>query len=160
MKRILFILIVLLVYTIPAHAQKIPKSQYAVLEYKPGNSMPKVFPDGYKKTTLSKKEINKIELILNRCIEERNAAARIEYKTDLTRYAIDYIIVLQKYTRQYVPSISLGGDKIVWVNCFCHSYNAFRDEILGTDDGGECYFNVMINLNNKTYFDLKVNGLG
>ena len=160
MKHILFPLSVLMICIFPAQAQKVPRSQYAVLEYIPSNSVPKVFPDGYKKTTLSKKEIKQIELILKQCIEERNAAARIEYKSDFTRYPIDYIIVLPKYTRQYVAAISPDGEKIVWVNCFCHSYNAFRDEILCTEDGGECYFNVKINLSKKTYYDLRVNGLG
>jgi hypothetical protein len=52
------------------------------------------------------------------------------------------------------------GEKEVWVNCFCDTWNSnrWKTEILFVEDGGNCYFNFRINLATKKYHDLGVNG--
>ena len=162
MKRILFILILLLAYTIPAHAQKIPRSQYTVLEYHPGSDSSTNFYHIYRKATLSKREIKNIESILRQCIDKENADELIRYNAaklkDSNAQKSDYIIALKKYVLQYIVSISPNGEKIIWVNCFCEPMNGWKDQVIGVHDGGNCFFNVMINLSKKTYYDFRVNG--
>lgn len=55
------------------------------------------------------------------------------------------------------------GVRYAWVNCFCSYGPSKRDSYWRTvfiqvDDGGKCYFNLMIDLTNKQYFDMEVNG--
>jgi hypothetical protein len=70
--------------------------------------------------------------------------------------------LFKNYTRQYHGSIDENGKRIIWVNCFCGKRNA-KDEIWETQDitvsdGGDCYFNVKIDLKEKKCFDLEING--
>lgn len=63
------------------------------------------------------------------------------------------------YVRQYVGVINNEGEKEVWINVFC---NDMKDEewkkgIISVADGGDCAFNLKVNLNKKTYYDLIIN---
>ncbi len=70
---------------------------------------------------------------------------------------------LEDYNRQFVGGEMESGDKIIWVNCFCSSESEnmknWKKEIILVADGGNCFFNVKINLKNKAYYDLLVNGM-
>ena len=54
------------------------------------------------------------------------------------------------------------GVNYAWVNCFCSRSRKvdkyWKTEIISVDDGGPCFFNLMIDLTNKKYFDMDVNG--
>ena len=163
MKRILFILILLLAYTIPAHAQKIPKSQYTVLEYGTKDALfAGRFPQGATATTLSDEEIACIEQILQAGVIEENKRELTrfnELKRKMSDLKVD-TIVFKKYKRQYIAAITSGGEKIIWVNCLCSDFknDNWRKHIVKVRDGGNCFFNVMISLSKKTYYDLRING--
>lgn len=70
-----------------------------------------------------------------------------------------YVINLDRpYYRQYIAVITAAGDKEVWINCMCAvASGKWKKQIIRTKDGGNCYFNLKINLTQKIYYDLIVN---
>jgi hypothetical protein len=122
----------------------IDTSQYVVLKY--GNY--KVF-DNAKPTTLSVSEINQIDELLIKAINEFNDDKNHHVK----------IMPLSKYKIQFVPVINSNGEKEVWINCFCETDGIrWRKEIIFVEDGGNCYFQLKINLNIMKWYSFEVNG--
>lgn len=108
-----------------------------------------------KATVLSEKDLKLTESILIKCIDNNNNQGS-------NRHVFEYID-LGKYKRQYMPFQNKRGEKVVWVNCFCISNMDFPDwkkAIVIVDDGGSCFFNVIINLTTKKYEHLFINGYG
>ncbi len=68
------------------------------------------------------------------------------------------------YKRQYVPFIDKTGKKKIWINCFCSDLNDefpnWKKSIVIVDDGGSCFFNIMINLVDNSFSNFEVNGDG
>ena len=123
-----------------------------------------VFKDS-KPTDLTNDDLQKIETILNDCIENYNPEQERRYneiKDKNKEYKIDkknFIIDLTRYKRQYEAVINSKGEKEVWVNCFCRTYNSnWKNERVVVKDGGNCYFNLKINLTTGQYYELMVNG--
>lgn len=123
-----------------------------------------VFKDS-KPTDLTNDDLQKIETILNKCISDYNpdqerqfieiSNKHPEYKLDKKNFTID----LTRYKRQYVAVLNSKGEKEVWVNCFCGEWESNdRNRILQVEDGGNCYFNLKINLTKGEYYELMVNG--
>ena len=118
------------------------------------------FIDG-KPTDLTNDDLLKIETILNKCIEDYNPEQERRFKEINDKhpeYELDkknFIIDLTRYKRQYVAVLNYKGEKEVWVNCFCSGSGGWLVSVL---DGGNCYFNLKINLATEQYFDLMVNG--
>jgi hypothetical protein len=122
----------------------IDTSQYVVLKY--GNY--KVF-DNAKPTTLSVGEINQIEYLLLKAIDE--------YNKDKKHYA--KIMPLSKYKIQLVPVININGGKEVWVNSFCEADGSrWRKELIFVEDGGNSYFQLKINLKTMKWYSMGING--
>ena len=120
---------------------------------------------GSKPTDLTNDDLQKIETILNGCINNYNSeqekkynkinAKNPEYKLDKKNFIID----LTRYKRQYEAVINSKEEKEVWVNCFCRTHNSnWKNEIVVVKDGGNCYFNLKINLTTGRYYDIMVNG--
>lgn len=118
-----------------------------------------------KPTDLTNDDLLKIEKILNKCINDYNPDQERqfkeindkhpEYKLDKKNFTID----LTRYKRQYVAVINTKGEKEVWVNCFCGAGNQnWRKNLIFVKDGGNCYFNLKINLTTGHYYELMVNG--
>ena len=77
----------------------------------------------------------------------------------------------KKYYRQYLCYTNESGEKIVYINSMCELFTDYdkdnkpikfdwKTKMVDVSDGGECYWNIKINLTNKTYFDLIINGYG
>ena len=67
------------------------------------------------------------------------------------------------YRKQYVPFIDKSGKRKVWINCFCDDSDDFsywKNHIVFVDDGGRCFFNVIIDITDNTFSNLQVNGYG
>lgn len=118
-----------------------------------------------KPAKLTSSDISKIEKLLNSCINEYNVPQQKLYNEVKARYTKEqirkenFIIDLKRYKRQYEVIINAKGEKEVWVNCFCSSHDEnWKKEPQITLDGGNCYFNLKINLSKYTYYDLMVNG--
>jgi hypothetical protein len=113
---------------------------------------------GSKSCILSLQEIITVDSLIGKCIEQYNReqeeefakinAEHPEYRLDKKSFVIDF----KTYKRQYVPEINASGEKEVKVNCAC-------DGTFGlVEDGGNCYFQLKVNLFKKTYFGLSANG--
>jgi hypothetical protein len=150
-KKITF-LFAILFYTASFSQQKksyvqSDKSQYAILKFK--NSYYEIFKNA-KATTLSEKEIELTENLLKSAIKEHNRNIK---------NALFTIKEFKNYKRQLIPIINEKGEKEVWVNCFCDKPDKlWRKEIILVFDGGNCYFNLKINLTKKTFYQISVNG--
>ena len=94
-----------------------------------------------------------INLILQKAIQHYNLSI-IEKNNGIKKDTI----VLKNYSRQYMSVINIKNEKLVWVNCFCTSngHSTWPNAVI-VSKGGNCYFNLMINLNDKSYSNLKFN---
>lgn len=66
-----------------------------------------------------------------------------------------------QYYKQCIISYNKEGEKIVWVNCVRKNIgyeNEWNKAIIEVEDGGDYYFNLKININTKTYYEMYVNG--
>ncbi len=138
-------------------------SLYAVVEYKREMSHP--FETG-EPTDLNVEELKTVEEILDRAVNENNQiqketlqkqnAENPENKWTETGFELE----TENYYRQYIPIINEKGEKEVWVNLSCvefHDENWKDELLLPVEDGGNCYFNVKVNLTQKSYSDLRIN---
>tara|TARA_B100000949_G_C14048314_1_gene352486 strand:- start:63 stop:614 length:552 start_codon:yes stop_codon:yes gene_type:complete len=125
----------------------------------------KIFKDA-RQASLSKFELNEIEILLIECIEKYNLEQKgkfekfdrrviEEYNIDIDRSTID----LKKYKRQYISVVNSYGQKEVWINCFCiPAIEYWKESIVNIDDGGNCFFNLKVNLSKGEFYDFNVNG--
>ena len=111
------------------------------------------------------KDLIQIEKILKKCINEYNFYQEKRFQKlnqkhpDFKLSREDFIIELEKYKRQYVSRVNIRGETEVWVNCFCVASKDWRTKVEVVDDGGNCFFNLKINLTTGRYYDLAVNGV-
>jgi hypothetical protein len=117
-------------------------------------------------SSLSDSDFVTIDEVLSVCIDKYNREQTIEYKKMVKKFPQndfqlkDFIINLKMYYRQYIVVKNLKGEKEVWVNCFCTVQNMdyWKKQVVFVDDGGNCFFNVRINLSKRTFTDFIVNG--
>ena len=98
--------------------------------------------------SLSAAEVETIEVLLGEVVLQYNKGAKDQYQ----------IKPLERYKRQLVPVMNQRGEKEVWVNCFCGSWDNWQQQLVMVDGGGSCFFNVKMNLTEKKTYDLMVNG--
>lgn len=129
-----------------------PFSDYVILKHK--TEWYWIFKD-VTPSNLSNKELVQVEEILQSAIVKHNN----HYVNDSDGFN-KWGLELKNYKRQYVPVINQNGEKVIWINFFCQDFkhSDWRKEILIVDDGGNCYFNIKINLTTKKYSDLQING--
>jgi hypothetical protein len=91
--------------------------------------------------------------------EEYLKKLKIEDPTTTLRLD-DLVIDLKNYKRQYVAYLNSKKQKEVWVNCFCSNRDSpeWKFKRVQVEDGGKCYFNLKIMLEQKTYSEFSVNG--
>ena len=111
-----------------------------------------VFGKNYKSWTPSGTDIENAEKLITECFNDQKTGTLNRL---LNRKPEDYY-------RQFVGAINEKGEKIIWVNCFCEKeINFFKDwktNIIMVADGGNCFFNLKINVDKNNYFDVMVNG--
>ncbi|MBC7495268.1 MAG: hypothetical protein H7221_09695 [Flavobacterium sp.] len=112
------------------------------------------FDNSYKPTTLTQNDIKIVDSLLIVCLTKYNNSLNDddkELRIDLKKY---------NYRKQLIVVINKKGEKEVWVNCLCHNWDnsKWKTEIIVVDDGGNCYFNLKINLTTKRFYNLSVNG--
>lgn len=141
----------------------IPDSTYVILDYK--SDWYWVFKDA-KPSTLTENELVEIENIIETAIKENNA----RQKGNLERHNKEFPdnqwietgfeLTTKDFKRQYVPVVNKNGQKVVWINFFCNDWesDSWKSDILIVNDGGNCYFNLKVNLDTKTYSELSING--
>lgn len=130
-----------------------------------------------KAAKLFKEEIIKVDSLIQECLNYYDAKKKsftfwngVEDQEEWRNRNKDSIVdcwgvirdsptKLTNYKKQYVPYINIDGEKEVWVNCFCSSKQGWKTNIIDARDGGDCYFNLKINLTKKKYYALHVNGI-
>jgi hypothetical protein len=118
-----------------------------------------------KQAELTTQDFNEIENLLKKCIDEFNPEQEMRFNEIKSKYPeknfdIKYFTIdLKRYKRQYITMTNGKGEKEVWINCICDTYTEdWRTGLIIVMDGGNCFFNLKINLSTKKYFDLSVNG--
>ena len=100
----------------------------------------------YKKANLDDSDIDKAEMILQQYIKKNNTKI---YKK------------LSRYKRQYIGIYS-QGKKIVYINFFIPlddgDKDKWREELYITLDGGDNFFSIKVNIDDKFCFDFEING--
>lgn len=139
-------------FQLKAPEQMNDTSSVAVIAFDQNHDWP--FKHTYKPTTLSEKEIALLDSLLKQCVSNYNQSLASNMKTD---YGIDF--VKYKYKRQYMAVLNDQGQKEIWINGFCDTWDKqWKKEVVLVHDGGNCYFNLKINLTTKECFELSVNG--
>ena len=142
MNQVIFTFSALLLWGSCHAKSNIDTSQYTVIKYGSFRTY-----DGAKPTTLSQNEISEIEFLLKEAIQKYNADSLHKSK----------IMGLDKYKLQFVPRINNKGEKEVWVNSFCETGgHNWKKELILVEDGGNCYFDLDINLTTKQYYGLGI----
>ena len=133
---------------------------YAVIIKEPSPNSVR-FPNSTA-SSLSIEEIDNLEQLIKRCISDYNSDLRKRVEREgknIGNLHLYLIEDLSYYKRQYVPTKNEDGEKIVWVNSFCSADGwDWQNEVLGVDDGGNCYFDLIINLSTGDCYDIQVNG--
>ncbi|MGC4103784.1 hypothetical protein [Ferruginibacter sp.] len=111
---------------------------------------------GNKPMELTNNDLAAIEHLLTDRIKKHNA------RQDTTKEFSEFID-LKKYKRQYVPYIDSNGERKVYINCFCiddFGFNYWKTQLVEVDDGGSCFFQVVINLTRQKDEWFTINGYG
>ena len=112
-------------------------SDFVVLPYRTSSREMIGFEKKVRQASLNQDELSKVNLLLNRAAKENK---------------------LKIYKRQYVCVTDRYGNKLVWVNCFCHAYDGWKNSIQLVKDGGDCFYSLVINLTTGKYDNLMING--
>ena len=165
MKKIFTLISFLFVFSAKSQS-KLDTSKYTIFQF--DRNIPVVFGKGCRTTVLTPHEINKAEQVLIKCIFNYNIqqqkysikAKKLYPDIDQNQFFID----LSKYKRQYLTVINEKGEKEIWINCFRpwnnSGFNYWRKKIVRVNDGGNYFFNVIINLATNKYYQFSTNGIG
>ena len=138
--------------TVIATVQPVDTSLIAIIPF--DKSRDWLFDKTYSPSTLTENDIEKIERLMTDCVNKYNNKLSSDNKQ---YFSID--LTKEKYKRQYVAVTNKNGDKEVWINCLCQTHgDSWKTSIIMVDDGGNCYFNLKINLTKEKCYDLGVNG--
>jgi hypothetical protein len=139
-------------------------ADYTILKYNSKNNW--IYRNA-KPTDLNSAELIEIESILNQAISDNNKVQtenlRKGNKTnpENKRTQTGFELSLDNYQRQYVPYINSSGEKEIWINFRCgkHKTDKWKTELLPpVTDGGNCNYQIKINLSKKSHSDLHING--
>ncbi|MEX6690896.1 hypothetical protein QTN47_25530 [Danxiaibacter flavus] len=113
------------------------------------------FDNTFNPTSLTQNDIYDIDSLLIACVTNYNNSLDKDHK----EWSID--LNKNNYRKQLIAVTNKKGEKEVWVNCFCYTWDNknWKTNILLVADGGNCYFNFKINLATKKFYDLGVNGV-
>ena len=135
-----------------SNAAQIDTSKTAIIKFDKKGNYP--FDNTFNPISLTKSDIYYIDSLLIACVTDYNNSLDKDHK----EWSID--LKKNNYRKQLIAVTNKKGEKEVWVNCFCHTWdnNNWKKDILLVHDGGNCYFNFKVNLVTKKFYDLSVNG--
>ena len=126
-----------------------------------------IFPKTSKVATLDESEVATIDsMLVSFFANDKKDKTRQQLVTQKTSSYSPPVFDLKEYRKQYMAVINDKGEKEVWINCFCKGIEKaieFRDWkkiAVRVYDGGDCFFNLKLNLIHKTVYDLSVNSIG
>lgn len=131
-----------------------------------------IFSKDYQLSQLNKSDISECEHILKNFIDQYNIKGKIKLDSLEKHYNTpkykgiqflenQFYIDLQKYGRQYIAVKDKHSHKIVYINCFCNpsEFTYRKHDWVQVDDGGNCFFQIKIDLNDKKVIDFRENGV-
>ncbi|GEM_PF-715684 len=144
---------------------KLDSTRFCVFEYNSGYHW--IFPENSIKCELTNEDLKIAEQLLNQEIKKFNEEGEIrsfylkEKFPDRHLNERQFSIKLEEYRRQYIIATSPTGDRILHINLFCgtEGFEFWREEYVSVDDGGNCFFQVLINISKMKLLDLSVNGV-
>lgn len=119
---------------------------------------------GFKSWNPTGSDLNLVEKILDKAIEDK--------EFDFLKCPIKKNF--ENYYRQYVPYINKNGERIIEINAFCEIFKIppnpengitewtemdWKNEYVMVSDGGNCYWQITINIDTKEFNNLMVNGI-
>jgi hypothetical protein len=127
-------------------------SSFTIITFDQNHDWP--FEHTFQSAGLITNEIQQIDSLLKGGIINYNRriapTLRESYNIDFEKY---------KYNMQYMAVLNKKGEKEVWVNAFCDAgKKQWKTEIVLVQDGGNCFFNLKINLTKGYCFEISVNG--
>jgi hypothetical protein len=162
----------------PNIADLLDTAKIAILPYDTINC--KWFFKDCSQAELTYEDFVTIESILKECIAKYNVEEEVHFKemcdkypqyaSNIGRDSID----LTRYWRQYIVVTNQQGEKETFINFFCEPQedivddgdgyrfvpsNRWKSGLVGVMDGGNCFFQIKINLNTKKWYDFGVNGV-
>lgn len=112
-----------------------------------------LFDGIYEASVLTKADLIEIDKLFTESIADHNSKLTNSNKEN---FFID--LGKMNYKRQYVCVTNMWGQKEVYINCFCETFDfKWKESLMVTDDGGSCYFNFKLNLVTKKYYNFFVN---
>jgi hypothetical protein len=175
MKNLLLLCLLALTWRGAAQTPVLPAELelcYTVIQ--PDSTDPLIRKHGaISKATLSPEDILRIDSIMEVCIKRNQNGLKIsKYENRIGNFG---------FVKQCVPALNGKGEKVVWVNCLCagsldsmekiwaqpvkRNHKQFlisepywKNHIIEVDDGGGCFWNVIVNLGTLSYSNLGVNG--
>ncbi|WP_298515310.1 hypothetical protein [uncultured Kordia sp.] len=138
------------------------KTEYTILPF--SENRPYLFENATE-TTLSDKELILIEELFQQMRIEHNAKlaeSRIQYNKEDPYGKSGLELETKGFKRQYLPVINEKGEKEVWINFFCAAHlegSWWKTKRYQVADGGNCYYNLKINLATKEIYNVRINGV-
>lgn len=111
------------------------------------------FDEPYKPNILSKQQLLLAESIIRKVSDSLNFTIT---STNVNTQKVDTL----KHKFQIVAAKDNKGQVLLWVNALCEPNKEWRKRLLFVDDGGRCYYSFKVNLSNRSYYEISVNGNG
>ncbi len=157
----LFYLLLFFLWPLNGYAQHLDTSRYVILPFNIFDYREN-FPKNSIKVELNENDIIKAEKLVYKCINEYNIKQEVVFnKLHLKNPQVKreyFVIDLRKYKQQFIVVMTPKGEKVVWINFFCCQWSNWKKQLVSVKDGGNCFFNLKINLTKNKYYDLMVNG--
>lgn len=145
------------------HQMKVLKSDSNYAIFKNENHFR--LPDNVKSADLSQDELLVVDSLLLIAINGYNkelAGTIEEWKLKKPNINENYFILhYSLYNYQLVPVINVSDEKIVWINALCKDsgLEGWKKDVFIIMDGGNCFFNLKLNLTKEEIFEFMVNGV-
>ena len=160
-------------------SEKIDTSKYAILKFDKNRFkyLDYYFDINSKPTPLTLKDIKTIEALIEKCTSDYNKQQQIYWQPIIEKQpekfpdpsAIIHGNDIKNpllYYKQLIAVIDKNGEKIVFVNCFCskemksstNDPSYWKRGIIMVDDGGNCFFQLKVNLTTNKVDHFRVNG--
>ncbi|WBO85567.1 hypothetical protein [Hymenobacter yonginensis] len=125
------------------------KREYVIL---PFSEKPDYMLKGAASTQLTAEDIDEVYRLVQGAVDKYNTEqAHLGHKHS----AVD----LRRYRLQLIPALNAKGEKAVWVNAFCsNAPTNWEKSLVVVNDGGNCFFQVSVNLLWKKWSDFGANG--
>lgn len=144
-------------------AFQLPNTEYTILTYNPKWHW--TFKEDVQPSQLNQSELIEIEHFIKTAIKQNNELQKNNLNNHNKKYPDDqitqtgYELKLKGFKRQYIPIINDEGQKIVLINFFCDALEEedWKTKIIQVEDGGNCYYNLKVNVTTKEYYELEIN---